>query len=364
MSTSSILPLSQAASIWQEQDAKDAKQLDANLVRQLQDDTVNLSVEARASFSRLIPPANLAAVSKPIEAYTSSGHKVTVYNESFFDDSGEQQYRLLAQIDKLDGARQTYDITANTVINEDESGNIVVNSGKGPLKGSAGNDVIINFDAFSIEAGDGDNTIINLNSSLLGVSINAGSGNNKIIADQLILAKINLGDGNNTLTTNFMAGDIVVGDGNNILNVGDYAFGEVRTGAGQNQIIASSIGGSDGPVAGGALRLASGMTTSAVTINGGSGTTSVVVENDAQNLSVNGSDGGSVAVEVKGNLVSSFFEGINLSLTVGGKTIDSYAGRNSSLAQLLPEFIEGNISNNKQALMAYEKEKFNSTTKI
>lgn len=362
MSTSSILLLSQVVPTWQEQSAKDAKQLDANLVQQLQDDTINLSEEAKEVLSRLNPPVDLTAVIKPIEAYTSSGHKVTVYSESFFDDNGEQQDRLLARIDTLDGGSQILGITSNTVISEDENGNIVINAGKGPLKGSAGDDVIINLNASSIEAGNGNNTIITLNASLFGVSINAGSGNNKIIANQLIMAKISLGDGDNTLTTNFMAGDIVVGDGNNILNVGDYAFGKVTTGAGRNQIIAKSIGGHDGPVAGSAIRLANGKTTATVTINGGSGTTSLEVENDAQNLSVNGDDGGSVAVEVKGNLVSSFFEGTSLSLTVSGKIIDSYAGKNSSLAQLLPEFIEGNISNNKQALMAYEKEKLNSAT--
>lgn len=300
------------------------------------------NAELLARLKALQPDPDWTVVAKPIEATTQSGHKVTVYSEQY-EEEGASKTQLMARVDKTDGESLTYKITDNTVISEDENNNIIVFSDNTrSLKGTAGNDVIISFSADNIEGGDGDDTIIILDKGSMGSTlyVNAGAGNDTLIAgnlrhaeinmgdgDDLIQANIvdgsrinmgagndtlngdevygniNMGDGNNALRAKMSGGNISAGDGNNVFDAGDFTVGTMSFGAGNNKIVAQSLGGIHGRWT--AVKAAT-VFVPAVTIDGGTGSMDVSVNGNADDTKFNGR----VTLFVEGELNNS-----SLSLT-------------------------------------------------
>lgn len=200
-------------------------------------------------------------------ATLNSGASVYVYATTYAE--GEEKpfflapdQKVMAQITRADGSTETLAIRGNTIISEDEQGNLLVQSGPEKYKtsdrneilhGTDGNDVIINlYEVDEIHAGKGNDTIISFDDIQ---RIDLGDGDNSVRAQGGTIGSISATNGNNTIS-NVVAGDISLGDGDNTLIDSDISrlFGghgnnsisgsgkvrEMRLGDGDNSVAVDS----------------------------------------------------------------------------------------------------------------------------
>lgn len=207
-------------------------------------------------------------------ATLNSGATVSIYASAY--SSGEKkpfylapEQKITAEITKADGSTQTLTITANTVISEDDQGNLRVQSGPQKddnnilnerlqgtnrsevLQGTDRNDVIINFtgadeiragkgndtvisfdDANTVDLGEGDNRLKSLNGGIHLVT--AADGDNRVA--NATAGTISFGNGNNTISGE--AGKIILGDGNNTVDVD--SVNQIQAGNGNNSLVAGT----------------------------------------------------------------------------------------------------------------------------
>jgi Ca2+-binding RTX toxin-like protein len=263
------------------------------------------------------------------------------------------------RLDGTDGQSRVFELEDSMVITEDESGNLIAYGAKdGFLIGTAGKDIIISA-GHSVYAGDGDDAILILRSSDLftsprGIAVDAGNGNDTLVADSLHLAsnvnmgdgddvlqadlvlhiekngaiemgkgndvvqinrlygRVSLGEGDDVLVAGLSGGVISGGAGDDILNLGDFSEGNISTGAGNDRINANSMGVVQGFIR--SVRALAGINyTPRVTINGDSGTTEINVAEDVKDTFVHG--GASRTTLTARNVISSFFHNIQADIS-------------------------------------------------
>jgi hypothetical protein len=360
-------------------------------------DSLFLSQEARdaytgASASSGESAASPAAASAPIEAYTSSGHKVTVFVETYLNESGGEAKRAMVRLDGRDGQSRVLALEDSLVITEDDAGNLVgFGAGKdGVLHGTSGNDVIISFGA-SVYAGDGDDAIVVVRDfdlfryEHLGITVDAGNGDDTLVADLLSLSdidmgdgddvlvadtvnqhhpdaaiamgkghdtvrinrlygRISLGEGNDVLVAGLSGGTIDAGDGDDVLHLGDFSAGTIRAGAGNDVIHAKSVGVVAG-LAGRSPRASDFLLyRPGVTIDGGSGTTEIHVREDVRDAFVYGGSG-NTTLNAR-NVISSIFHDVRANISgemtssLMNGTLNALSGYEKTEKNADPELIE------------------------
>jgi hypothetical protein len=328
--------------------------------RKAKDRHAAVSAWSASSAASTTTAQSTVRTTSPVEAYTNSGHKVTVSIETYLNDDGYEKNKALVRLDSNDGQSRVFELeeSMSMVITEDESGNLIGYGAKdGILIGTSGKDIIISAGDASVYAGDGDDAIFilrdaNLYSAPHGIAVDAGNGNDTLIADKLVLSNINMGDGDDTLKADFVmqsqkdaaidmgkgndavhinrlygrvslgeGDDVLVaglsggiisgGDGNDILNLGDFSEGDIIAGAGNDVINAKSMGVVYGLIH--KARLPSYLRYDPrVTIDGGSGATEINVEEELKDAFV---DGGSGKTTLNArNVVSSFFHNIQANI--------------------------------------------------
>lgn len=178
-------------------------------------------------------------------ATLDSGTKVSIYTTDF--EEGEEKpffdapdKKVMAEITRADGSTETLAIRANTVINEDAEGKLTVISAP-ELRGSNGNDVIINIDGVgTIDCGNGNDLIISLNRV---EAVNLGSGSNKYYAiGSAETGSIVAGDGGNHIELDSQNGqvEIIVGDGSNTIH--SHSQINLSAGDGHNRVTVEAEG--------------------------------------------------------------------------------------------------------------------------
>lgn len=140
-------------------------------------------------------------------------------------------------------------VSKDSITTFDQFGNIIsTTEGSDPLQGTKKDDIIINFDGNNIDAGDGNDLIINFSAQ---ANIDAGKGNDKVIIagrnELEYKLNINLGDGND----NFEAGDmsradinISGGNGDDNIKLGNISSAQnivINAGNGNDKITTGKI---------------------------------------------------------------------------------------------------------------------------
>ena len=134
-------------------------------------------------------------------ATLNSGATVSITASAYANGEEKPFYlapdqKITAEITKADGSTQTLAIKANTVISEDDQGNLLVWSGAEKKGNDYFDDNFMRIEPTEILQGtNGNDVIINLN----GVDeIHAGTGNDTVISFDYA-NKVDLGEGDNTL---------------------------------------------------------------------------------------------------------------------------------------------------------------------
>ena len=180
------------------------------------------------------------------------------------------------QITRKDGLQLNLDVSEDMRINDLEDGGLAVHFAQsgltrifdatgnetqtweqgGELKGTVGNDVLINRYSADVDAGDGDDIIINLASDvklsggagndkiinigeLKGVDIDTGSGDDAVYGNRLS-GTLDLSQGSNKVFMNVLEGKTLLGDGNAELNARSFK-GTLLIGNGDLAMNARSI---------------------------------------------------------------------------------------------------------------------------
>ncbi len=97
------------------------------------------------------------------------------------EEDGAPELMHTLTVTSAKGEVQRYEITANTLLTEDDAGNIRVREQTdGPLKGTDGQDILINItDNGTVDGGGGDDIIFNVG---LNASLSGGDGNDVIVS--------------------------------------------------------------------------------------------------------------------------------------------------------------------------------------
>lgn len=211
-------------------------------------------------------------LAEPVTATLSGGSTVTVYGQSYENENGETGTRIMARVNGASGEIHEFGILEDTVISEDENGNITVKESVVGTEqnGTANNDVIISLGGGTINSGDGDDTIlvfdIDRNMTIIGgtrVNISTGNGNDTVITGNLYSSKVDMGEGDNAFSakslntgTNITAADgdnsvsieksnyvyVTLGNGNNTYVNGEQWATHLKTGNGNNTISIDNLG--------------------------------------------------------------------------------------------------------------------------
>ena len=230
----------------------------------------------------------------------ASGATVNVYTEKYADGDKKipgTSEKTMAEITHKNGTVETIALTANTVISEDASGQLIVKEvpktqeavgmnpdgspimkdapmhlqgtdgddviinifeGTESIQGGTGNDTVISFhDVASIDLGEGNNVLQAMGGNYANVvagngnnlidatkansyfeSISFGDGNNRASIDSA--ATINMGDGANIINAALVSNELNVGSGNNNIDIKSLT-GKINTGSGNNNIDISSM---------------------------------------------------------------------------------------------------------------------------
>lgn len=173
--------------------------------------------------------------------------------------SGEMKpYNL--QITRKDGLQLNLDLSEDIRVNDLEDGGLAVHYAQsgltrifgadgsetqtreegGELKGTVGKDVLINKHSASVDAGDGDDIIINLRDN---TKITAGDGNDKIInMGYTRNVDINSGSGDNAIYSRAQGGSLDLTQGSNKVFMDQFS-GNISLGDESNALTVNSLFG-------------------------------------------------------------------------------------------------------------------------
>jgi len=183
-------------------------------------------------------------------AKMQSGREVTIERHSTHEYYAKTSYKV--SISGADGkAEQSFMLTGDIIINEDDKGTLNVKSYTNGDE-TSGNDIIIGMSGKTLSGGDGDDTIVALRDnnndpkalySESSTTIMGGNGNDTIIiaTDKYVGGHINTGSGNDTIFAQGASynSTINTGDGNDTISISDgFAYEDIDTGSGDDIIMA------------------------------------------------------------------------------------------------------------------------------
>jgi hypothetical protein len=190
--------------------------------------------------------------------YTTEQGTIIGVSGMMADNDWENLTAYTLQITRKDGLQLNLDFNEDVRVNDLENGGLSVHyaqsgltrifdaagnetqtkSEGGELKGTAGNDVLINRHSKNVDAGDGDDVLINLASN---VNLAGGNGNDKIInMGKTLGVNIDTGAGDDVVYANFQNGSLNLSQGKNTVYANSL-WGETLLGDGDTQFFADDF---------------------------------------------------------------------------------------------------------------------------